>query len=176
MRFAKSAFNEIANDNDARNGRLLIEKQLERGRDMYGFEIAWHPIAIATVMMVLDIISGLAGAVKEGAVNSGKMREGAWHKAGYFGLIALAAAYEVAAAWINFEVAELGIGMTAPEIPAVTAVCAFVVLTEVVSIVENLCVLNPDIARLPVVKTLAKRDPAAPDVTIGVIDETVKTE
>lgn len=139
---------------------------------MFGFEIPWHPIAIATVMMVLDIISGLAGAAKESVIQSGKMREGLWHKAGYFGLIALAAAYEVATVWINFEVAELGIGMTAPEIPAVTAVCAFVVLTEVVSIVENLCVLNPDIAKLPVIKTLAHRDPAAPDVTVGVIDET----
>lgn len=143
---------------------------------MFGFEIQWHPIAIAAVMMLLDIISGLAGAAKEGEVQSGKMREGLWHKAGYFGLILLAAAYEVATVWINFEVAELGIGMTAPEIPAVTAVCAFVVLTEVVSIVENLCVLNPDIARLPVVKTLAKRDPAAPDVTIGVVDETAKED
>lgn len=166
----------MADDDDARNGRLLIEKQLERGRDMFGFEIPWHPIAIAAVMMVLDIISGLAGAAKEGAVQSGKMREGLWHKAGYFGLILLAAAYEVATVWINFEVAELGIGMTAPEIPAVTAVCAFVVLTEVVSIVENLCVLNPDIARLPVVKTLAQRDPAAPDVTVGVVEETAKED
>ena len=139
---------------------------------MFGFEIPWHPIAIATVMMVLDIISGLAGAAKESVIQSGKMREGLWHKAGYFGLIALAAAYEVATVWINFEVAELGIGMTAPEIPAATAVCAFVVLTEVVSIVENLCVLNPDIAKLPVIKTLAHRNPAAPDVTVGVIDET----
>lgn len=143
---------------------------------MFGFEIPWHPIAIAAVMMVLDIITGLAGAAKENAVQSGRMREGLWHKAGYFGLIALAAAYEVATVWINFEVAELGIGMTAPEIPAVTAVCAFVVLTEVVSIVENLCVLNPDIARLPVIRTLAAHDHAAPDVTVGVIDETGKAE
>lgn len=125
---------------------------------MYGFEIDWHPIAVAFAMMVLDIATGLAGAAKEGDINSGKMREGLWHKAGYFGLIALAAAYEVAAVWINFEVADLGIGMTVPEIPAVTAVCAFVVLTEVVSIVENLCVLNPDIAKLPVVRSLASRD------------------
>lgn len=143
---------------------------------MFGFEIPWHPIAIATVMMVIDIITGLAGAAKDRDINSGKMREGLWHKAGYFGLIALAAVYEVATVYINFEVAELGIGMTAPEIPAVTAVCAFVVLTEVVSIIENLCVLNPDIAKLPIVKTLAQRDPAAPDVTVGVIDETGATD
>ncbi len=127
---------------------------------MFGFEIPWHPIAIATVMMVLDIISGVAAAAKDRDINSVKLREGLWHKAGYFGLIALAAAYEVATVYINFEVAELGIGMTAPEIPAVTAVCAFIVLTEIVSIVENLCVLNPDIAKLPVIRTLAKRDDA----------------
>ena len=142
---------------------------------MFGFELDWHPVAIAFAMMVLDILTGLAGAAKEGYIQSGKMREGLWHKAGYFGLIALAAAYEVATAWINLGTIADGLGMVAPEIPAVTAVCVFIVLTEVVSIVENLCVLNPDIAKLPVIKTLAKKDMAAPDVTVGVVDETIKT-
>ena len=46
--------------------------------------------------------------------------------------------------------ADLGIA-----VPAVSAVCVFVILTEVVSIVENLCVLNPEIKDSPVGKTLA---------------------
>ena len=41
-----------------------------------------------------------------------------------------------------------------PDLPAVGAVCTFVVATEIVSVLENLCALNPDIASLPVVKRL----------------------
>lgn len=103
-------------------------------------------LLIATVLcMALDVATGVAGAVKAGALKSGKMREGLWHKAGFFGLIALAYLLEFAA-----SVADLGIS-----VPAVSAVCVFVILTEVVSIVENLCVLNPDIRDSPVGKTLA---------------------
>jgi len=50
----------------------------------------WQPVAIAAVMMVLDVLTGFAGAAKSKAVESGKMREGLWHKAGFFGLVALA--------------------------------------------------------------------------------------
>lgn len=119
--------------------------------------IDWHPIAVAAVMMVLDIATGFAGAAKDKAVESGKMREGVWHKAGFFGLIALAAIWEIGSAWLNVEAA--GAGLSVPELPAVGAVCTFVVAIEVVSILENLCVLNPDIAALPVVRNLKPHDP-----------------
>lgn len=118
----------------------------------------WQPVAIAAVMMVLDVLTGFAGAAKSKAVESGKMREGLWHKAGFFGLVALAWVYEVAAMWMNFEVSGLGLGVSVPELPAVGAACVFIVATEVVSILENLCVLNPDIARLPVVRSLKPHD------------------
>ena len=64
--------------------------------------IQWQPIVVASVMMILDIVTGFAGAAKNQTVESGKMREGLWHKAGFFGLIALAFIYEVAAVWMNF--------------------------------------------------------------------------
>lgn len=123
----------------------------------------WQPVAIAAVMMVLDIITGFAGAAKSKAVESGKMREGLWHKAGFFGLIALAFSYEVAALCINFEASSLNLGVSVPELPAVAASCLFIVATEIVSICENLCVLNPDIAKLPVIKSLGSRGPASAD-------------
>lgn len=126
----------------------------------------WQPVAVAAVMMVLDVVSGFAGAAMRKQVQSGKMREGLWHKAGFFGLIALAFVYEVAASWVNLETAAVGISM--PELPAVGAVCAFVVATEAVSILENLCELNPDIAQLPVVRSLKPHDPDAPDLDVQV--------
>ena len=128
----------------------------------------WQPVAVAAVMMVLDIMFGFAGAAMRKQVQSGKMREGLWHKAGFFGLIALAFVYEVAASLVNMEAAGAGVGITMPELPAVGAVCAFVVATEVVSILENLCELNPEIARLPVVRSLKPHDPDAPDLDVQV--------
>lgn len=118
----------------------------------------WQPVAVAAAMMAFDVLTGFAAAAKSKAVESGKMREGLWHKAGFFGLIVLAFAYEVAAMWMNFEVADLGLGVSVPELPAVGAACVFVVATEIVSVCENLCVLNPDIARLPVVRSLKPHD------------------
>lgn len=122
----------------------------------------WHPVAIAAVMMLLDVVTGFSGAVKDKAVESGKMREGLWHKAGFFGLIGLAAIWEVGSVWLNAEVA--GAGVSVPDIPAVGAVCTFIVATEVVSILENLCALNPDIASLPVIKHLRPHDPERPEI------------
>ena len=98
--------------------------------------------------MVLDVATGLAGAVKTGTVQSGKMREGLWHKAGFVGMIACAYLLEYVA-----NVADLGVS-----VPAVSAVCVFVVVTEAVSVVENLCVLNPQIADSPVGKMFGERD------------------
>lgn len=131
--------------------------------------IDWHPIAVAAVMMVLDILTGFAGAAKDKAIESGKMREGLWHKAGFFGLIFLAAVWEVGSVWLNAEAA--GIGVTVPELPAVGAVCTFIVAIEIVSILENLCVLNPDIAALPVIRDLRPHDPERPSVGFEPDDE-----
>lgn len=137
--------------------------------------IDWHPIAVITVLMVLDILTGFGGAAKDSTVESGKMREGLWHKAGFYGLVALAAVWEVGSVWLNAEVS--GIGVSVPQIPAVGAVCTFVAATEVVSILENLCVLNPDIAELPVIKRLKPHDPEKAAEKTGADDwKTVVTE
>ncbi len=108
----------------------------------------WHVLLITCVMILLDVVLGFAGAVKRGDVESGKLREGLWHKAGYVGIIAVAYLIEYAAAY-----ADLGF-----EVPTVAAVCAYVVLTETVSVVENLCVLNPALASSPLGVLLGKND------------------
>lgn len=102
-------------------------------------------LIVTTLAMVLDVVTGVAGAVKSGTLMSGKMREGLWHKAGFCGLVAGAYLFEFAAG-----VADLGIA-----IPATGAVCVWVIVTEAVSVVENLCVLNPQIAESPIGKAFA---------------------
>ncbi len=124
---------------------------------MEGLAVEWQPVVVASLMMALDVVTGFAGAVKSRNIQSGKMREGLWHKAGFFGLISLAFVYEVAAAWMNFEADAMGLGVAVPELPAVSGACIFIVATEVVSVCENLCTLNPDVAKLPVVKSIKQR-------------------
>lgn len=115
----------------------------------------WQSILVVVIMIVLDIIFGLLKAWKNNDIQSEKMREGLWHKAGYCGLIALAIIYEIATQYLNIESASQSLGITIPEFPAVTAICVYVVVSEAISIVENLCELNPDIAKLPGLNSLA---------------------
>lgn len=98
--------------------------------------------AITCIFIIFDIITGFAGGVKEKDVNSTIMRDGLWHKSGFFGLMIFAYLIEVASLY-----AELGF-----EVPSVTAVCIYIILTECVSIFENLCILNPEIANSPLGK------------------------
>lgn len=96
-------------------------------------------LIVTFIMIVLDVVLGFAGAVKEKNVQSVKLREGLWHKAGFIGLIALGFVLQYAA-----TIANLGY-----DIPAVDVICIYVILTEAVSAVENLCVLNPNLINSP---------------------------
>ena len=130
----------------------------------------WQVVLVAVAMMAMDMLTGFGGALKQGVVMSGKMREGLWHKAGFCGLIVLTIAYEVGAKIINADVARSGAEFVMPELPAVAVVCAIVSLIEVVSILENLSAMNPTIAALPFVDRIKSHNPAAPDVTMGIED------
>lgn len=97
-------------------------------------------LIVTLCAMALDVLTGFAGAVKNNDVRSAKMRDGLWHKSGFVGLIAMAYLLEYGA-----SIADLGIS-----VPAVSAVCVFVIVTEAASILENLCVLNPAIKDSPI--------------------------
>lgn len=142
---------------------------------MEAIDIAWRPVVAVAALMLLDIAFGFAGAVKSGEVSSGKMRDGLWHKAGFCGLIVVAAVYEIAAVWIDFEAASAGLGIGLPQIPTVGIVCAYIFITEIVSILENLRVLNPGIARFGFVARLKSHDPGAADLTVEIEDEELAT-
>ncbi len=120
------------------------------------YVIQFDLVIIALVAMILDIITGFASALKNADLSSSKMREGLWHKAGFCGLLILA--YMVQFAMFHME---LGL-----DFPAVDAVCVWIVVTEIVSIVENLCIINPTIMDSPVGKLFRLSE--------GVLKEEVK--
>lgn len=99
----------------------------------------FHVLIITAVMIALDIVVGFAGAIKQKDMQSEKLRNGLWLKAGFVGPIALAYVIEYTA-----QYAELGF-----EVLTALAVCAYVIVTEMVSVFENLCVLNPNLVDSP---------------------------
>lgn len=96
-------------------------------------EAALWAMGATAVMIILDCLSGLAGAAKEGVLSSTKMREGLWHKAGYVLLIALAVVIEIASAHLD-----LGF-----EIPLTVSACIYIIANEILSVTENVTKLNP---------------------------------
>lgn len=96
----------------------------------------WHIAAFALVFIAMDLLTGFAQAVANKTVNSTKMRGGLWHKCGFVLTMILSALIEWAMQYID-------LGFT---LPLFVPVCVFIILTEIVSIFENICELSPELA------------------------------
>lgn len=108
---------------------------------------AWA-LAIAGVLMVLDVVSGLVKAFANKKYDSGKMRVGLVHKFTELVIIALAYVLEIACehiAGLPFS------GVT------VVLTCTYIVLMEVGSIMENLVAAYPELADTPLAKLFSQK-------------------
>lgn len=94
-------------------------------------------LGITAILIAMDYISGIAAAASRGDLQSSKMREGLWHKLGEVGAILLA-----------YLVAEEGhyIGLPYQIDLLIPAVIIWLSVMEITSILENLMLLNPDLA------------------------------
>nr|DAJ54221.1 MAG TPA: holin [Bacteriophage sp.] len=104
--------------------------------------MSWHIAAIVTAFIAMDIVTGIMQAVANKNLDSTKMRAGMWHKCGFIMVIILAALVEWAMQFID-------LGFT---LPLFVPVCVFIVLTEIVSIFENVCKLSPELANSKLAK------------------------
>lgn len=95
----------------------------------------WHITAIVCVFVVMDLVTGIMQAVANKTLDSTKMRSGLWHKCGFIMAVILAALVECAMQFID-------LGFT---LPLFVPVCTFIILTEIVSIFENVCRLSPEL-------------------------------
>lgn len=98
-------------------------------------KISIEIIIIVLIFIVLDFVSGIIKAIKEQNLDSTKMREGLFHKLGFILAIILAIA-------IEYAMLHMELGFT---LPIADGVCIFIVLTEIVSILENICGINPQL-------------------------------
>lgn len=100
----------------------------------------FYIIVTPMVMVCLDLVSGSLAAMHRGEMNSSVMFEGMFKKLSEVLAIVVAKATELAIA--VFGAAELGMS---PRIPVCMAICIFITMYELVSVVENIGKMNPAI-------------------------------
>ena len=93
-------------------------------------------IVVALVFNGLDLITGIVGAIRDGEqIKSSKLRDGLFKKVGFIFCYTLGVLINYAE---NFLTLPFGIDL-------VPAICTYAIITEVVSIVENISKINPDL-------------------------------
>lgn len=88
--------------------------------------------------ILADIITGLLQALYKGELNSTKLRQGLFHKLSEVLAVIFSIGIEYACKYI-----ELGV-----DLPILNVVSAYICLMELVSILENLCEVNPALSKL----------------------------
>lgn len=90
---------------------------------------------IAFAFIALDFITGLVKAIATNSFTSTKMREGLFHKVGLILCMILGGLVDFAQGYLD-----LGISL-----PVAEAICVYICLMEITSIIENVCKINPEI-------------------------------
>lgn len=115
---------------------------------MLGFCIDSAPVIFALVMMFFDIVSGLLKGFCTYSLSSTVMREGLIHKAVYILIILLFASFEVAQQYF----------VTGLDIPTTLAACIYIITAELLSVLENMVEIAPEIGEWPIIKQLMGLD------------------
>ncbi|MCD7822049.1 MAG: phage holin family protein [Clostridiales bacterium] len=88
---------------------------------------------ITCAFIALDFLTGLVQAVATGTFSSSIMRQGLFHKLGLLLCMALGVLVDYAQEFLDLGVA----------VPVAGAVCAYIVIMEIGSSLENICKINP---------------------------------
>lgn len=93
-------------------------------------------IIVALIFNGLDLVTGIVGALKDGEqIKSNKLRDGLFKKVGFIFCYTLGIAINYAETYLTLP---FGVDL-------VPVICAYAIITEVVSIIENISKINPDI-------------------------------
>lgn len=93
-------------------------------------------ILIALVFNGLDLITGIVGAIRDGGqIKSSKLRDGLFKKVGFIFCYALGVVINYAENFLDLPY----------RVDLVLVICTYAIVTEVVSIIENISKINPDI-------------------------------
>lgn len=95
-------------------------------------------LIIVLGFIVFDVMTGLIKAGYNGNYNSAIMRQGGFHKS--MEVMAMAVAY-----FVEYAIVYINIGVDVPAVPAVTV---YICIMELISILENICAVNPQMCAL----------------------------
>ena len=115
---------------------------------MLGVCIDSAPVIFALLMMLFDIVSGLLKGFCTYSLSSTVMREGLIHKAVYILIILLFALFEVAQHYFVMGL----------DIPTTLAACIYIITAELLSVLENMVAIAPEIGEWPIIKQLMGLD------------------
>lgn len=96
------------------------------------------PFVVVLGFILFDIVTGLIKAKHDGSYNSTIMREGGYHKC--MEILAVAGSY-----CLEYAMNYIDIGI---QVPLVTGVVAYISVMELISIMENMCAVNPELCSL----------------------------
>lgn len=107
-------------------------------------------VKLALTFMVIDVFTGVLKAVKNKELNSTKAREGIYKKASFILFIAFGYLADYTMDYVN-----MGFNF-----PAAVTICTLVIVTEAISVLENLGQINPDLVKLvaPFLSALNKKE------------------
>ena len=107
-------------------------------------------VKLALAFMMIDVFTGVLKAVKNKELNSTKAREGIYKKASFILFIAFGYLADYAMEYVN-----MGFNL-----PAATTICTLIIVTEAISVLENLGQINPDLVKLvaPFLSALNKKE------------------
>jgi toxin secretion/phage lysis holin len=95
----------------------------------------FYPIIIALIFNALDLITGFITAVKNKDIQSAKLRDGLFKKVGFMLCYFVAWLVDTQGTIIGFQ---FGVSI-------LPIIILYVCTTELVSILENICKINPDL-------------------------------
>lgn len=107
-------------------------------------------VKLALAFMVIDVFTGVLKAVKNKELNSTKAREGIYKKASFILFIAFGYLADYAMDYVD-----MGFSF-----PAAATICTLIIVTEAISVLENLGQINPDLVKLvaPFLSELNKKE------------------
>lgn len=95
----------------------------------------FYPVIVALVFNSLDIISGLIAGIKNKDIQSSKLRDGLFKKVGFIFCYVMAWLVDTQGELIGFQIS----------VKILPIIILYVCTTELVSILENICKINPDL-------------------------------
>lgn len=107
-------------------------------------------VKLALAFMGIDVFTGVLKAVKNKELNSTKAREGIYKKASFILFIAFGYLADYAMDYVD-----MGFSF-----PAAATICTLIIVTEAISVLENLGQINPGLVKLvaPFLSALNKKE------------------